>query len=308
MTPKVSIIIVSYFVRQEVADCLAELRKSDIPMEVFVVDNASTDGTCEMLVDQYGDWPALIGIRSPVNVGLARANNIPLDRLTGEYTLILNPDTIPTPQLLRNLVGYLDTNRDVGVVGPLSLYGDGTPHSSFHHRWTLLHILLWSAVPRRWTSWWYDRPARLLRECDVMFVSGACLLIRTATFREIGGYDDAYFLAVEDAADLCRRAAATGLRVVYHPQASIVHYGARSSANAAVKPFSLLKAREGHLHYARKWYGISGEALIYAWLQLMSVVKIVALLVTAPVGFTRRMASIRAHLFVLRRLRTGTAG
>jgi N-acetylglucosaminyl-diphospho-decaprenol L-rhamnosyltransferase len=308
MMPKLSIVIVSYFVRQEVEDCLDELRKSDLPMEVFVVDNASTDGTYEMLQERYADWPALIGIRSPVNLGLARANNVPLDRLTGEYTLILNPDTIPTPELLRELIEYLDAHPDVGVVGPLSLYGDGTPHSSFHHRWTLLHIILWSTVPRRWTSWWYDRPARLLREREVMFVSGACLLIRTATFKQIGGYDDAYFLAVEDAADLCRRAAATGLRVVYHPQASIVHYGARSSANAAVKPFSLLKAREGHLHYARKWYGASGEALIYAWLQLMSVLKILALLVTAPVGFARRMASIKAHLFVLRRLRTGTAG
>jgi N-acetylglucosaminyl-diphospho-decaprenol L-rhamnosyltransferase len=308
MTPKLSIVIVSYFVRQEVADCLAELRKSTIPMEVFVVDNASTDGTCEMLAEQYGDWPALTSIRSPTNLGLARANNVPIDRLTGEYTLILNPDTIPTPELLQALVDYLDSHADVGVVGPLSLYADGTPHSSFHHHWTLLHILLWSTVPRRWTSWWYDRPARLLRERDVMFVSGACLLIRTATFKAIGGYDEAYFLAVEDAADLCRRAAATGLRVVYHPQASIVHYGARSSANAAVKPFSLLKAREGHLHYARKWYGAAGEALIYTWLQLMSVLKIVALLITAPVGVARRMASIRAHLFVLRRLRPGTTG
>jgi GT2 family glycosyltransferase len=308
MTPKLSIIIVSYFVRQEVADCLDALRKSDLPMEVFVVDNASTDGTYEMLKEQYGDWPALIGIRSPANVGLARANNIPLDRLRGELTLILNPDTIPTPALLRDLVEKLDRNPDIGVVGPLSLYGDGTPHSSFHHRWTLLHILLWSTVPRRWTSWWYDRPARLLKESDVMFVSGACLLIRTSTFRQIGGYDDAYFLAVEDAADLCRRAAATGLRVVYYPKTSIVHYGARSSANEAVKPFSLLKAREGHLHYARKWYGAAGEALVYTWLQLISVVKIAALIVTAPAGFARRITSIRAHLFVLSRLRPGPAG
>ena len=140
-----------------------------------------------------------------------------------------------------------------------------------------------------------------------MFVSGACLLIRTTTFQRIGGYDEAYFLAVEDAADLCRRAAATGARVVYLPRASIVHYGARSSANAAVKPFSLLKAREGHLHYARKWYGVAGAGLVYGWLQLVSVFKIFALVVTAPAGFRRRMDSIRAHLFVLRRLRPGSA-
>ena len=307
MRPKLSIIVVSYFVRQEVADCLDELRKCDIPLEVFVVDNASTDGTYEMLLERYADWPALTSIRSPVNVGLARANNIPLDRLSGDYTLILNPDTIPTPELLRVLVDYLDSHPDVGVVGPLSLYADGTPHSSFHHRWSLFHIFLWSTVPRHWTSWWYDRPARLLKESDVMFVSGACLLIRTTTFQRIGGYDEAYFLAVEDAADLCRRAAATGARVVYLPRASIVHYGARSSANAAVKPFSLLKAREGHLHYARKWYGVAGAGLVYGWLQLVSVFKIFALVVTAPAGFRRRMDSIRAHLFVLRRLRPGSA-
>lgn len=304
MTPKLSIIIVSYFVRQEVEDCLDELRKSDLPLEVFVVDNASTDGTCEMLTEKYGDWSALRVIRSPENVGLARANNIPLGQLTGEYTLILNPDTIPTPKVLRQLVDYLDQHPDVGVVGPKSLYGDGTPHSSFHLHWTPLHIFLWSTVPRHWTSWWYDRPARL-RHRDVLFVSGACLLIRTSTYQQIGGYDDAYFLAVEDAADLCRRAAATGLRVVFYPEAEIIHYGARSSANASVKPFSLLKAREGHLHYARKWYGVAGESLVYAWLQLTSVVKIAALLATAPLAFTRRMASVRAHLFVLRRLRPG---
>ncbi len=307
MRPRLSIIIVSYFVRQEVEDCLNELKKSDIPLEVFVVDNASTDGTYEMLVEQYGDWSALRSIRSPDNVGLARANNIPLEQLTGEYTLILNPDTIPTPRVLRQLVAYLDEHPDVGVVGPKSLYADGTPHSSFHGHWTLLHILLWSTIPRNWTSWWYDRPSRL-RERDVLFVSGACLLIRTHTFKEIGGYDDAYFLAVEDAADLCRRAAATGLRVVYYPAAEIIHYGARSSENAGVKPFSLLKAREGHLHYARKWYGVTGEALIYSWLQLTSVVKIAALFLTSPASFRRRMASIRAHLFVLRRLRLGATG
>jgi len=307
MRPRLSIIIVSYFVRQEVEDCLNELKKSDIPLEVFVVDNASTDGTYEMLVEQYGDWSALRSIRSPDNVGLARANNIPLEQLTGEYTLILNPDTIPTPRVLRQLVAYLDEHPDVGVVGPKSLYADGTPHSSFHGHWTLLHILLWSTIPRNWTSWWYDRPSRL-RERDVLFVYGACLLIHTHTFKQIGGYDDRYFLEVEAAADLCRRAAATGLRVVYYPAAEIVHYGARSSENAGVKPFSLLKAREGHLHYARKWYGVTGEALIYAWLQLTSVVKIAALFLTSPASFSRRMASIRAHLFVLRRLRLGATG
>lgn len=305
MNPRLSVVIVSYFVRDEVEDCLGELRKSDLPLEVFVVDNASTDGTYEMLRERYADWPALHSIRSPENVGLARANNIPLDELRGCYTLILNPDTIPTPLLLRQLVGYLDMHPDVGVVGPLSLYGDGTPHSSFHHRWTPLHILLWSTVPRRWMTWWYDRPARLLRERDVMFVSGACLLVRTDIFQRIGGYDDAFFLAVEDAADLCRRVADTGARVVHYPGASIIHYGARSSENAGVKPFSLLKAREGHLHYARKWYGRSGEALVYAWLQLTSLLRILVLLVTAPLAFAQRVASIRAHLFVLRRLKPG---
>src|SRR5204862_8054687 len=115
MTPRLSIIIVSYFVRQEVEDCLDALKKSDIPLEVFVVDNASTDGTYEMLVEKYGDWPALRSIRSPENVGLARANNIPLERLRGEYTLILNPDTIPTPRVLEQLVAYLDEHPDVGV-------------------------------------------------------------------------------------------------------------------------------------------------------------------------------------------------
>lgn len=298
---KLSVIIVSYFVCDEVRECLRCLREVPEDIEVFVVDNGSTDGTREMLRDEYGDWPALRPIMLEENLGLAAGNNVPLPLLEGEYVLILNPDTLPTAEAVQRMIRHLDSTPDIGVVGPRQLYEDGTPHSSFHHRrWGLGHMALFTLFPRSVLRHWYDRPGRL-RACDAGFVSGACLMMRTSIYREIGGYDEAFFLCAEDTADLCRRVKEHGHRVRYITDAEIVHYGARSYGHA--KPFSLLKTCEGRLFYARKWSGAAGFAFIYALVMGNSALKMAIYACLAIRDRDRFWPRASAHRFVLRNLR-----
>jgi N-acetylglucosaminyl-diphospho-decaprenol L-rhamnosyltransferase len=297
--PRVSVIVVSYFVRDEVRECLRQLRRCTLPLEVFVVDNASADGTLEMLREEFAGWDGLHVIALDRNIGLAAANNLPIPRLAGDYVMILNPDTLPGDQAVNRLVSYLDAHPDVGVVGPKQLYGDGTPHSTFHSRWGFAHIALLTAVPRAILKFWYDRPGRLVQR-EVAFVSGACLMIRSDIYRAIGGYDPYYFITIEDVADLCRRVRASGHRIMYLPEAVIVHYGARSSSHARAS--SLLHSTQGHLYYLRKWgkpWSFRAACLI---LFTNSALRFAAYALASLFNRRRFWPYVKIHTYVMRNM------
>lgn len=299
-TKKLSVIIVTYFVRDEVRQCLECLRAVPEDIEVFLVDNGSVDGTREMVAAEFADWPALRPMFLDANVGLAAGNNVPLPLIEGEYVLILNPDTIPTAAALRRMIERLDADRTLGVVGPRQLFEDGTPHSSFHHGWGMAHMVAWTLVPPSTMRIWYDRPARL-SEQDAGYVSGACLMIRADLYRRLGGYDETFFLCAEDTADLCRRVWNAGFRVRYITDAELVHYGARSYGHA--KPFSLLKTNEGRLRFAHKWLGRVGAAVVHGTIVLNSSLKFAAYGVLGVFARERYWPRAQAHGYVLRNLR-----
>lgn len=264
--PKVSVIIVTYGSRNEIPDCIASLQKQPVPVEIFLVDNASPDDTPEIVSGYAARFYNICAILNPENIGLAAANNLALGKCQGDYVLILNPDTMVQTSTLTNLVAFLDQNPDVGVVGPRNVYTDRTPHSSFHRHWGLFHILLWRVLPYRLPRWLYDRFSSYKCE-DKLFVSGACLMIRRATFERIGGYDPEYFLTVEDACDLCIRAKKDGGRVVLVPDAEVVHHGGRSAAQA---PYIVVwQGYRGSVYHFRKHKGIM-PAMVVFFLLLVS--------------------------------------
>ena len=231
ITPRVSVVIVTYRSMKEIPGCVESLRKQSVPTEIFLVDNASPDGTGQMVAEYAERFDNVHAILNRENVGLAAGNNCLLGQCSGDYVLVLNPDTVLQPDTLERMVRFLDEHDDVGVLGPKCVYEDGTPHVSFHRHWGILHVLAWRIIPYRFTRRIYDLFSSLEFQ-DVLFVSGACLLIRREIFEKIGGYDPEYFLTVEDAIDVCIRANRTGSRVVFLPEAQIVHYTGRSATQA----------------------------------------------------------------------------
>jgi GT2 family glycosyltransferase len=298
MTPRVSVIIVTYGSRNEIPACIESLLTQDIKTEIFLVDNASPDDTPQIVAGYAARYDNVHVILNQDNIGLAAANNLPLGKCQGEYVFILNPDTVLCDDTLSRLVDFLDRNPDVGVVGPKNLYEDGTPHSSSHRNWGLFHILIWRVLPYRFSRSFYDRFSTYKFQ-DVLFVSGASLMIRRSIFERIGGYDPEYFLTVEDACDLCIRAHQTGCRVVFLPDAEVIHLGGRSGAQAPA--IGIWHGCRGTVYHFLKHKGRVQSSLALAALLVSSVLRT---LIAATVGvFKPRYRSIASvYAMVVRNL------
>lgn len=257
--PRVSVVVVTYRSSTEIPGCVDSLLKQPVPVEVFLVDNASPDSSPEIIADYASRFDNVHAILNKENLGLAAANNCALGRCQGDYVLILNPDTLVRDDTLQRMVNFLDQNLDVGIVGPQNLYSDGTRHRSFHRRWGLLQVLIWRLLPYRFARSFFDVFSSY-RSQDLLFVSGACLLIRQSIFERIRGYDAEFFLTVEDACDLCIRARQTGSRVVFLPEAEVIHFGGRSGVQA---PYIVVwEGYRGTVYYFLKHKGIAQAVLV----------------------------------------------
>lgn len=254
--PKVSVVIVTYNEKEEFMQCLKSLRRETIHMEIFVVDNASNIDFRAILQEIKAANVRVI--LNEDNVGLARANNQPMDACSGEYILILNPDTEIKSGSIGMLATYLDAHPDVGVVGPRIFSGDGSVERSFFTTWAPIRAVAsgWLKLPLTVASQ-KRRRVSVNGVQDVLFVSGACLLIRRKLFLELGGYDPSFFLSVEDVVDLCLRARRMGYRVVYYPDATIIHLGARAHKGYG----SIFWGYQGRLYFESK-HGTPMSALL----------------------------------------------
>jgi GT2 family glycosyltransferase len=266
LQPKVSVIIVTYRSATELTACIESLLRQSVRVEIFLVDNASPDTTPNVVTDYAARFENIYAILNKENIGLAAANNSPLGKCKGEYVLILNPDTSCRPDTLERMVDFLDRNSRAGVVGPKNVYADGTPHTSFHRRWGLLHVLMWRVMPYRFVRMLYDRLS-FYEAQDVLFVSGACLLVRRSIFEEIGGYDPEYFLTVEDACDLCIRARQTGCTVAFLPDTEVLHMCGRSGNQ--VPYIAVWQGYRGTIYHFLKHKGMV-QALVVSFLLILS--------------------------------------
>jgi GT2 family glycosyltransferase len=258
---RVTVAIVTYCSETELPACLDSVLVSDIPVKVVVIDNGSTDGTLELARRYAQQHPNVLALPSGGNIGLAAGNNVVIPHLEGDYALMLNPDTVVRPDTLSTLISIMTMDRSIGVVGPKCVYEDGRPHTSYHLAWNFWHLFLWRVLPYSLIRLIYDRLARY-RETDVDFVSGACLMVRTELFKQIGGYDPGYFLTVEDVCDLCRRIKALGFRILFTPRAQITHLCGRSGAH--VPYLSTLEAYKGDVYHFGKHHGEWARRIAFA--------------------------------------------
>jgi hypothetical protein len=237
-----SLIVVSHRSRAVLPACLrsagADATAAGIALESVVVDNASGDGTLEMLA---ADFPATRAIANRENVGYARAVNQGLAATGAPFALILNPDCEVRPGAIRALLDHLRERPRVALAGPRLLNPDGTleysarsfpgPLTFFFNRYSLLSRLFpanpWS---RRYLLSDWDHAS--VRAVD--WISGAAMMARRAAVAEVGGMDEGYFMFNEDV-DWCRRMAYAGWTVSYEPAAEVVHHVGASRARVAAR-------------------------------------------------------------------------
>ncbi len=253
-TLTISVIIVSWNAQDYLMQCLASLFTNGChhPMEVIVVDNASSDGSPELVARNY---PQVRLLRNAANLGFARANNIGISAATGKYVCLINSDVKVLPQCLNRLVGYAEEHPDVGMAGPRVMGGDGKLQRScrgFPTVWNMFcrALALDSFFPgaRLFTGYslryW---PQDTCRAVDIL--SGCFWLARREAIQDVGVLDELFFMYGEDM-DWCKRFWKHGWKLAFVPSAEAIHYGGASSASAPVRFY--IERHRADLQYWQK--------------------------------------------------------
>lgn len=228
-----SIIIVSWNVYDYLAGCIDSILKnwSSLEYEIIIIDNASNDGTADLIKRNY---PGLILIKNEINQGFAYANNQGIRQARGRYLFFLNPDTIIESNAIEKMLAFLEQNKDVGAVGPRLLNEDLTIQHSVRtfptfrdalYRHTILRYF--GLFKNHYEKW---RMKDFKSDCltDVDQLMGAAILAEKELVRKVGGFDERFFMYYEEV-DLCYRIKKKGYRIVFFPDASIIHFGGKSS-------------------------------------------------------------------------------
>lgn len=227
--------ILTWNSRKLLEGCLDSIFKSQVKstIEVIVVDNNSQDETIEMLKKEYRQ---VVLIENSQNVGVAPARNQILKAAKGRYIMILDVDTLVEPDAIDILIRKMDDNPDVAIGGPKLVYRNKTLQLSCRPFPSPMNIMIEGTFLRdyfpnsRFVKKYNleDWDHATTREVDWMY--GACLLIRKERLKDIGLFDERFFYLYEDI-DLCFSARKQGLKIVYFPQATVVHFLERERKN-----------------------------------------------------------------------------
>lgn len=253
---RLAIVIVSYNTRKLIRRCLESLRAFPprTPFDVLVVDNASRDGSVDMLGQEF-PWVRVLANKR--NLGYSAAVNLGLEHTTADYVLVLNPDIVVREHALDALIDFMDANPEAGIAAAKLLNTDGTlqhtcrgfytPATLLMRRTPLGKLFPNHGVIRRHLMLDYDHAAPAV----VDWVIGACMMVRRTAADAVGGMDERFFLYFEDV-DWCFRMGRQGWKVWYVPQAEMVHEHRRESAKPKLSR-SLWAHLGSMLRYYEKW-------------------------------------------------------
>jgi N-acetylglucosaminyl-diphospho-decaprenol L-rhamnosyltransferase len=253
--PDVTVSIVSGGSPQLLADCLDTLPRAapGLSLDVAVVDNA-IGGPLDGLAAAHADvrW-----IRSDQRRGFAANHNLAVAGSNARYLFVLNDDTVLGPSCIERLAAFLGRNPAVGCVGPRLVYGDGRRQASAFHFPTPARLALTALTLERagWVMSDRDRPRR------VDWVHGAAMFLRADAFRAAGGFDERFYMYLEDV-DLCRRLADLGWKSAFLPDAWLTHL--ENASTSDVPERRIYQHARSRILYARKHHGPAGAAAVRA--------------------------------------------
>lgn len=244
--PDVGIVVLNYNTCELLRDCLRSLQQlQGVTAEIVVVDNASADGSADMVRAEFlaaptEGAPTIRLIASATNGGYASGNNLALRELLAQPAppraiMLLNTDTLVPPDAVRSLLTFLDTHPKAGIVGPKLVRADGsldlacrrsfpTPEVSCYRMLGLSKLFPKSKRFGRYNMTFLDEN----ETAEVDSVVGAAMLMRTEALRQVGLLDEAFFMYGEDL-DLALRFKQRGWQVFYYPEVQILHYKRESS-------------------------------------------------------------------------------
>lgn len=272
----VSIVIVNWNTCEITCDCLRSVfeQTRDVSFEVILFDNASSDDSVGVIKKEF---PHVILIENSENQGFATANNQGMAIAKGKYVLLLNSDTIVLDHAIEKTIHFADQHPEAGIVGCRVLNHDMSLQPSCFMYPSVLNMFLattylYKIFPKssffgreRMTWWDFDD----VREVDVL--RGCFMLVSAKAMHEVGVFDESYFMYCEET-DWCYRMKKSGLRIIFTPEAEIVHLGGQSSKKIATD--MALQLRGSILYYIKKHQMLWEYFLACFFVWLFCVVRI----------------------------------
>lgn len=259
--PKVSAVMLNYNSKYFPKMCVEAFYrgKMNFDFEFIAVDNGSTDPISLGYLEKAEEKGLVRLIKSERNLGFGGGNNLGAKNAHGKYILILNPDIFVNEDSIQKMVDFMEENPDVGVLGPKLVYPDGTVQDSCRRNMTFSDLIIKRTFLRKlpvlkkrvekYTMDDFDHST--VREVDLLV--GACFIIPREVYEKVGGFDERYFLFMEDF-DLCKEIKKSGKKVVYFPKVEVTHNHKRLSGGSI---FGLLRKRVFWIHV--------GSAFKYFW-------------------------------------------
>ncbi|HSW88765.1 MAG TPA: glycosyltransferase family 2 protein [Candidatus Saccharimonadales bacterium] len=293
---KVSIIIVHYKADLEFFDCLKSIYKNipEFDFEVIIVDNDNKKIIEEKLAQKF---PKTRYIKSETNVGFGAGNNLGAKHARGEYLFFLNPDTIIFTSTLDNLINFIETNINAGIVAPLLLHEDKKPFDLQGSadltplRGVVCLSIINKIFPKNpiaqkffYLDWGKDS------QKEVEVVPGTAFAIRKELFEKVGMFDEKFFLYFEEY-DICRRVRRLGFKLFIIPQAKIIHLWEKSTKSVDGIDKIFLESR---FYYFKKHFGflpavivelfcrISKKVIVYLFFIILITSFILSAYMSAP--------------------------
>jgi len=249
-----SVVVVTWNAKKYVRECLGSLvqQTGDFSIEYIVVDNASTDGTCDLVRSEFSQVKLICNKR---NLGFAAANNIGIREAHGDYLCLINSDVVAPQDCLDRVFRYMQENPAIGLLGPQMLGPEGTVRRS-----TMRFPTVWNSFSRALAVGSAFRRSKLwggvrMRDfaydqaMDVDVLNGWFWVVRREALDQVGLLDERFFIYGEDI-DWSRRFHLGGWRVVFYPGTSAIHYGGASSANAPIRFY--IEMQRANIQYWEK--------------------------------------------------------
>jgi N-acetylglucosaminyl-diphospho-decaprenol L-rhamnosyltransferase len=231
-----ALVIINYNTARDLKACLNSVREKLGDVSTLVIDNGSNDGSQEIVRREF-PWVELV--ENPGNPGYASACNVGMRATDTPYVLILNSDVEFLGDGLEGLLSYMDSHKDVAVAGPKLLNSDGTRQMSCRRFPSMLENVAHGFLGDIWPGNPFSKSYQMKElegeePCEVDWVSGAAMLLRRGAVDVVGGFDEGYFMYVEDV-DLCWRLRKASFSAVYYPGFDLVHHIGRASEQQSMR-------------------------------------------------------------------------
>ncbi len=259
-----AIIIISWNTADLLRTCLASIEAHRLQpgWEVIVVDNASSDGSAEMV---QAEFPNVTLIKNANNEGFGKANNIGMAQTNADVIVLLNSDTEASVATIESLRRQLDENPCLGVLSPMLITPAGKAQAFAYGADPTIGYLL----SRAWNRLLFKRALHdwnVPYPISVDWVAGTCMVVRGSILRAVHGFDESFFMYFEDA-DLCKRIRGAGLDVIYDPRSEILHIGGQSMKKNKRAQDAY---QNGLITFYKKHYGFLATLLLKAMLPIYS--------------------------------------